>query len=127
MSIFQKYLTNLTIATVLIMMVCLIFFGWAEFTEALGGVKSIGGLVALIIMGSIVAGGIVYLQGRDYGGWTAERIAHLFIATAIVLILGAIGLSWISLPDGAAMKVLAVIIAHLIAAGLFTLVGELDR
>jgi hypothetical protein len=126
MSIPQKYLSNLVIAICLTVVVCLTFFGWADFTEALGGVKSFGGLLALIVMSAVVVGGIIYLQGRNYGGWTAERVSHLVIATLVVLILGAIGLSWISLPDGAAMKVLAVIAAHLVAAGLSTFVGELD-
>ncbi len=127
MSIPQKYLANLVIVITLTLIVCLTFFGWNDTTEALGGVKSFGGLLALVVMSAIVIGGIIYLQGRNYGGWTAERISHLVVATLVVLVLGVIGLSWISLPDGAAMKVLAVALAHLAAAGLSTFVGELDR
>jgi len=126
MSIPQKYLANLAIMLVMTVITCSVFFGWSNFTDALGGIKSFGGLVALIVMGVIVIGGIIYLQGHNYGGWTAERIAHLVIATIVVAFLGLIGLSWLSLPDGDAMKVIGAIVAHLVAAGLSTLVGELD-
>lgn len=125
MSIPKKYLAHLSIMTALILLVSCLLFGWSNLIEALGGIKSFGGLLALLVMGAVVIGGITYLQGHDYGGgWSTKRMVHLVAATTVVIILGVIGLSWLSLTVGAIVKVTCAILLVMIAAAASTLVGE---
>lgn len=111
MNIATKYAFTTLLNAALTVFICSILFGWDDFTEKLGGTQSFAGLVALIIMGLIILGGILYLQMRDYEDAMPAMIRDMVIAALIVFILGGIGYSWLSLPNGAGVKVLLSLVA----------------
>jgi hypothetical protein len=126
MNIVTKYVLNLIVSTALAVFACAVLFGWHDFTDALGGVKSFAGLVAVLVMCAIILGGILFLQDQDYTDRWAARITHLIIAFAVVIVLGLIGWNWVDLPNGAGAKVLSVMVACIVAAAIETLVGYIE-
>lgn len=112
-----KYVFTFILSAALVVFGCSVLFGWNNFVDKLGGAKSFAALVALIIMGAIIIGGIVYLQLRDYENQMPALIRDATIAALVVFILAGIGFSWLSLPNGAGMKVLACLAAIAVASG----------
>ena len=122
-----KYVLNLlTILTALVLCVVTIF-GWNNFVDAVGGLRSFGGLIALTIMGLVLLGTIVWLQVHDYTGNNGAMVRDAVVAFIIIVILGAIGWNWIDLPTGAGLKVLLALVISAIAALITTWIGYVDE
>jgi hypothetical protein len=117
MNISTKYAFTSLLNAALAVFVTSVLFGWHHFTDKLGGVQSFAGLVALIVMVAVILFGIVYLQMRDYTDAAPAMIRDLVIAALVVLILAGIGYSWMSLPNGAGVKVLACLVAIAVVSG----------
>lgn len=122
-----KYVLNLlTILTALIFSAVTIF-GWNKFVDAVGGLRSFGGLIALTILGLGFVGTIVWLRIAAFTGFDRVVVRDVIAAFFILLALGAIGWNWIDLPTGAGVKVLVGLIISAIAALITTWVGYVDE
>ena len=126
MNTVNKYVLNMMTNVALVVFVCAVLFGWSDFTDALGGVKSFTGLLALLVMGSIVVGGIVFYQRQDYTDRLTAQITHLVIGLGVTATLTSVGYSWVDLPNGAGMKVLVALAACAVAAVITTWLGYVD-
>ncbi|MDB5165348.1 MAG: hypothetical protein JWM00_238 [Candidatus Saccharibacteria bacterium] len=117
MNIPTKYAFTSLLNAALAVFTTSLLFGWGDFTDKLGGAKSFAGLVALIVMGAIIVLGILYLQFRDYNDSTPALIRDMILAALVVFLLGGIGYSWMTLPDGAGVKILASLAAIAAVSG----------
>lgn len=124
MNIPTKYSFIFILSAALVVFGCSVLFGWGNFVDKLGGVKSFAALIALIFMMLVVIGGIVYLQLRDYEDQTPALIRDLVIAALVVFILAGVGYSWLDLPNGAGMKVLTCLAAIAGVSGVALWVGR---
>lgn len=127
-----KYVLILLLTLAAVMASLVIIFGWTEFIDAIGGLKSFGGLVALILMLIVLIATLAWLMvhnyhtaGGDLDGGTFAR--DISVAVIIMLILGAIGYNWIDLPSGAGMKVAGAVIVCAFLAFIETWVGRVDE
>ena len=77
-------------------------------------------------MAAIIVGGIHILQDNDYTGRMRARITHLVLGVVVVFALGAIGISWVEMPTGAGLKVLACLAAAAILAAASTAIGYVE-
>lgn len=117
MNIPTKFAFTSLLNAALAVFIASLLFGWSDFTDKLGGAKSFAGLVALIAMGVVVVLGILYLQFRDYNDSTPALIRDMILATLVVFLLGGIGYSWMTLPNGAGVKILASLVAIMAVSG----------
>jgi len=126
MNAVTKYLLHVLGCVALAAFTCAVLFGWHDFTDALGGARSFAGLVALLFMGGVIIGGILFLQGQNYTDRLRARLTHLIIAFGVVSLLAAIGYSWVDLPNGAGIRVLVAVSACLVVAAASTWIGYLE-
>lgn len=132
MNIATKYVLNL-IAILSAMVACLVtIFGWTKFIDAVGGLRSFGGLVSLVMMVVVLIATLTWLMLHSYrndqGHLDAARFARdIIVACVIMVVLGAIGYNWIDMPSGAGVKVAASIAICAVAALASTWVGRVDE
>lgn len=92
MNLATKYTFNYLVGTALAVFIAVFLFGWHEFADKVGGVKSFVGLVAVLAMAAVVLLGINHLQATDYNGRGGARVRDLLIAFIVAIVLGIIGL-----------------------------------
>jgi hypothetical protein len=126
MTLTTKYVLNLLTAMVLAVFVTSVLFGWSEFIDKLGGLKSFGGLIALLTMGIVTIGGIIYLMRSNYENRNSAFVRDLILAVLAVAILAAISWSWVDLPNGTGARLLLCIGVCGIAAAITTWFGYVD-
>ena len=122
-----KYVLNLIAILVTLVLSTVTIFGWNNFVEAVGGLKSFGGLIALTVMAMVLLGTIVWLQLHDYTDNNVAMVRDALVAFLVIVVLGAIGWNWIDLPSGAGVKVLAALVISAIAAMITTWLGYVDE
>jgi hypothetical protein len=132
MNVATKYVLILVSIVATVMAGLVIIFGWTKFIDAVGGLKSFGGLVALILMLIVLIATLAWLMLHNYhtdqGALDGGEFARdIIVATIIMVILGAIGYNWIDLPSGAGMKVAAVVALCAIASIITTWIGRIDE
>ena len=129
MNIVTKFAFTTILNATLVAFVSSILFGWNKFVGTMGGTESLLGLIALAIMGAVIIGGAAYLMVHDYINEETGIIWFVFlrdlaITTIIVVILAGVGFSWLSLPNGAGVKVLICLILITVISGAQVAIGR---